>query len=275
MRQGERPDGKELLPAFPYTSFTKIVDRDLRDSVGLPANARAQSRANQEHQMRFPFGWRFLVTFWKWFFFTPGPFTKLPGLLESPTAGAYLVQALGHCGECHTPRQFPRRAEDEPLPRGGKGPDGKDVANLTPSGLKKWSDKELEDILTTGIDRKATSSQRRWAKWSAIPPASSRRGLEGADRLPAHPCAGSRRKIGHFRSRTGRRAKAGGTRAFSILSSCSSFRRGRAADQSDEEVPEPAVEAHVSVPADVVSVEEKGSSIHCCPAGLPGAQNGK
>jgi len=112
----------------------------------------AKPRANQEHQMRFPFGWRFLVTFWKWFFFTPGPFTNLPGLSDVANRGAYLVQALGHCGECHTPRNFLGGPRTSRFPRRGKGPDGKDVANLTPSGLKKWSDKELEDILTTGIE---------------------------------------------------------------------------------------------------------------------------
>jgi len=152
IRQGERPDGKNYFPAFPYTSFTKIVDRDLRDLWAYLRTLAPSPRANQEHQMRFPFGWRFLVTFWKWFFFTPGPFTKLPGLSDIADRGAYLVQALGHCGECHTPRNFLGGPKTSRFLAGGKGPDGKDVANLTPSGLKKWSDKELEDILTTGIE---------------------------------------------------------------------------------------------------------------------------
>jgi len=152
MRQGERPDGKNYFPAFPYTSFTRIVDRDLRDLWAYLRTLAPSPRANQEHQMRFPFGWRFLVTFWKWFFFTPGPFTKLPGLSDIADRGAYLVQALGHCGECHTPRNFLGGPKTSRFLAGGKGPDGKDVANLTPPGLKKWSDKELEDILTTGID---------------------------------------------------------------------------------------------------------------------------
>ena len=152
MREGDRPDGKNYFPAFPYTSFTKTVDRDLRDLWAYLRTLAPSPRANQEHQMRFPFGWRFLVTFWKWFFFTPGPFTKLPGLSDIADRGAYLVQALGHCGECHTPRNFLGGPKTSRFLAGGKGPDGKDVANLTPSGLKKWSDKELEDILTTGID---------------------------------------------------------------------------------------------------------------------------
>jgi mono/diheme cytochrome c family protein len=152
MRQGDRPDGKNYFPAFPYTSFTKIVDRDLRDLWAYLRTLAPSPRASQEHQMRFPFGWRFLVTFWKWFFFTPGPFTNLPGLSDIANRGAYLVQALGHCGECHTPRNFLGGPKTSRFLAGGKGPDGKDVANLTPTRLKKWSDKELQDILTTGID---------------------------------------------------------------------------------------------------------------------------
>jgi mono/diheme cytochrome c family protein len=152
IRLGERPDGKNYFPAFPYPSFTKIVDRDLRDLWAYLRTLAPSPRANQEHEMRFPFGWRFLVTFWKWFFFTPGPFANLPGLTDIANRGAYLVQALGHCGECHTPRNFLGGPKTSRFLAGGKGPDSKDVANLTPTLLKKWSDKELEDLLTTGID---------------------------------------------------------------------------------------------------------------------------
>jgi len=151
MREGDRPDGKNYFPAFPYPSFTKIVDRDLRDLWAFLRTLPPSARANQEHQLRFPFGWRFLVTFWKWFFFTPGAFTNLPGLSDIANRGAYLVQALGHCSECHTPRNFLGGPKTSRFLGGGKGPDGKDVANLTPTGLKKQSDRELADFLTTGL----------------------------------------------------------------------------------------------------------------------------
>jgi mono/diheme cytochrome c family protein len=66
--------------------------------------------------------------------------------------GAYLVNALGHCGECHTPRTFmggPKR--ERYLAGTDKGPEGKGVANITPARLKKWSDAELRDFLQTGM----------------------------------------------------------------------------------------------------------------------------
>jgi len=152
MREGDRPDGKNYFPAFPYPSFTKIVDRDLRDLWAFLRTLPPNARASQEHDLGFFYRWRFLVTFWKWFFFAPGPFTALPGLSDIANRGAYLVQAIGHCSECHTPRNFFGGPNKSRFLAGGKGPDGKDVANLTPTRLKKWSDKDLQDLLTTGID---------------------------------------------------------------------------------------------------------------------------
>jgi len=152
MREGDRPDGKNYFPAFPYPSFTKIVDRDLRDLWAFLRALPPSARASQEHDLGFFYRWRFLVTFWKWFFFTPGPFTALPELSDVANRGAYLVQALGHCSECHTPRNFFGGPKKSRFLAGGKGPDGKDVANLTPTRLKKWSDKDLQDLLTTGLD---------------------------------------------------------------------------------------------------------------------------
>jgi mono/diheme cytochrome c family protein len=152
MRHGERPDGANYFPAFPYPSFTHITDTDLHDLWAYLRSLPPSSRASQPHDLRFPFGWRFLVTFWKWLFFTPGPFTGAPGVSEVINRGAYLVQALGHCGECHTPRNFlggPKRGR---FLAGGKGPEDKDVPNLTPAKLKKkWGDKDLADFLSSGI----------------------------------------------------------------------------------------------------------------------------
>jgi mono/diheme cytochrome c family protein len=151
MREGVRPDGANYFPAFPYPSFSKIYDADLRDLWAYLRTLPPNARANQEHDLWFFFGWRVLVTFWKWFFFTPGPFVDIPGLSNIANRGAYLVQALGHCGECHTPRNFLGGPKASRYLAGGKGPEGKAIANLTPTGLKKWSDRDLADFLTTGF----------------------------------------------------------------------------------------------------------------------------
>ena len=151
LRHGDRPDGSNFFPAFPYPSFTKITDGDMRDLWAYLRTLPASAKPSKDHDLWFFFGWRWLVTFWKWFYFTPGPFTDIPGASATVNRGAYLVQALGHCGECHTPRNFLGGPKSDRYLAGGKGPDGKNVPNLTPTELKKQSDKELKDILTTGL----------------------------------------------------------------------------------------------------------------------------
>ena len=151
MRHGRRPDSANYFPAFPYPSFTNITDSDLRDLWAYLRTLPASSQSSRKHDLWFVFGWRFLVTVWKWFFFTPGPFASAPGASEIVNRGAYLVRALGHCGECHTPRNFLGASRKDRFLAGGKGPEGKDVPNLTPTGLKKWDDRELADFLTTGL----------------------------------------------------------------------------------------------------------------------------
>jgi len=151
LRLGERPDGSNLFPAFPYPSFTKITDSDARDLWAYLKTLPPSATPSREHDLWFFFGWRWLVSIWKWLYFTPGAFTDNPGVSAFVNRGAYLVQALGHCGECHTPRNFLGGPRSDRYLAGGKGPDGKGVANLTPTNLKKQSDKEIKDFLVTGL----------------------------------------------------------------------------------------------------------------------------
>jgi mono/diheme cytochrome c family protein len=151
MREGRRPDGAHYFPAFPYPSFTKIADGDLRDLWAYLRMVPPSAQPSQAHELRFPFGWRFLIAVWKWLFFTPGPMSADPKLTLVQARGAYLVNALGHCGECHTPRNFLGGAKKDRLLAGTNASEGvKSTANLTPAALKKWSDDELKEYLTTG-----------------------------------------------------------------------------------------------------------------------------
>jgi mono/diheme cytochrome c family protein len=151
MREGRRPDGAHYYPAFPYPSFTGIVDQDLRDLWAYLRSLPPSNRANQPHDLRFPFGWRWLNWGWKLLFFSPGPFVPDPAGDAVVNRGAYLTNALGHCGECHTPRNFlggPRR--DRHL-AGASLDEGADAPNLTPTRLKHATDAELKNFLTTGL----------------------------------------------------------------------------------------------------------------------------
>jgi len=114
LREGVRPDGANYFPVFPYPSFTGITDSDALAIKAYLFSLPPVHRENLTHDVRFPFSWRFLQTGWKLLFFTPGPFQPAPDRSVSYNRGAYRVTALAHCGECHTPRNFPRRCAIRP-----------------------------------------------------------------------------------------------------------------------------------------------------------------
>jgi mono/diheme cytochrome c family protein len=150
IRLGERPDGAHYYPAFPYPSFTGMTDGDIADLWAYLRTLPPSSRQNRPHDLQFPFHWRFLVTFWKWLFFTAGPIASDPRALQPVTRGAYLVRALGHCSECHTPRNFLGGPKKSRYLAGAKLPDGRSP-NLTPTRLKRWDDRQLAEFLRTGV----------------------------------------------------------------------------------------------------------------------------
>ena len=102
MRFGVAPDGSHYFPVFPYTSYTRMTDDDLRGLWVYIRSLPPVGQKNKPHQVKPPFGWRFLVAFWKWLYFTLGPFRPDPARSAAWNRGAYLVDVLGHCGECHT-----------------------------------------------------------------------------------------------------------------------------------------------------------------------------
>jgi mono/diheme cytochrome c family protein len=155
MRHGERPDGANLFPVFPYTSFTKISERDLKDLWAYLRSVPASPTANKPHDVRFPFGVRAGLTVWKWLNFSPGEFRADAGRSAEVNRGAYLVEALAHCGECHTPRNLMGGLETAKAFAGtADGPEGERVPNITPhpeTGTGKWSAGDLADLLTQGM----------------------------------------------------------------------------------------------------------------------------
>jgi len=149
MRLGLRPDGAHYFPAFPYKSFTKIADADLTDLYAYLRSLPPSSQLNKPHALRFPFNLRSLLWGWKRLYFAPGPSVPDPSRSPALNRGAYLVDALGHCGECHTPRNFLGGPKKDRYLAGGRLTDGR-TPNLTPTRLKRWNDKQLADFLRTG-----------------------------------------------------------------------------------------------------------------------------
>jgi mono/diheme cytochrome c family protein len=154
LRQGVRPDGAYYFPVFPYTSFTNISDADALAIKAYLFSLAPVRQANRVHDVPFPFSWRFLQLGWRTLYFTKGPFRADPTHDATYNRGAYLVTALAHCGECHTPRSMFGAVKSSMALAGTRdGPDGQLVPNITPdpaTGIGKWDSDDLVEVLKTG-----------------------------------------------------------------------------------------------------------------------------
>jgi mono/diheme cytochrome c family protein len=154
LREGVRPDGANYFPAFPYPSFTRITDSDALAIKTYLFSLSPVHRQNRPHDVSFPFSWRFLQTAWKLLFFTKGPFQPSPERSAIYNRGAYIVTALAHCGECHTPRNLLGAVRPSMQLAGTReGPDGQLVPNITPdpaTGVGKWEREDIIELLRTG-----------------------------------------------------------------------------------------------------------------------------
>jgi len=154
MREGRAPDGTIYYPSFPYPSYTGMSDADLRDLWAYLRTVPAVAEASPRHALEFPFNLRFLVRFWRWLYFTPGSMSPDASQSGAWNRGAYLVRALGHCGECHTPRNLLGgldRARE--LAGNRNGPEGKRVSNITPhrkKGIGAWTAADIVALLRDG-----------------------------------------------------------------------------------------------------------------------------
>lgn len=155
LREGIAPDGSHYFPVFPYTSFTGMSDRDVRDLKAYIDSRPAVRQANRPHDVSPPFGWRFLMAPWKWLFFESERFAPDPQRSESWNRGAYLATALAHCGECHTPRNALGALDTSLWYAGTKdGPEGELAPNITPhgaTGIGRWSEGDLVYLLKSGF----------------------------------------------------------------------------------------------------------------------------
>jgi len=154
LRDGEG-SGTVLYPAFPYPSYTGMTDADLHDLWAYLRTVPPVAEPSRNHDLNFPYNIRLLTWPWRWLFFKEGgePIDKSrPAIWQR---GAYLVRSLGHCGECHTPRNF-LGGVDNSRELGGNpdGPEGKHVPNITPDpkkGIGDWSVDDIAAYLESGI----------------------------------------------------------------------------------------------------------------------------
>jgi mono/diheme cytochrome c family protein len=155
LRQGRARDGGHLFPVFPYPSYTLMTDADMVDLKAYIFSLPAVARENRPHEVTPPFGWRALIAGWKALFFSPGAFRPDATRDNQWNRGAYLATALGHCGECHTPRNaLGAPVAGKTLAGTTEGPDGGLVPNITPdkaTGIGGWSEDDIDTLLTLGM----------------------------------------------------------------------------------------------------------------------------
>ena len=150
MTRGVSPNGQHYFPAFPYTSYAKA---ELGDVVSLHAylmTLPASAEPSKPHEVGFPFNIRRSLGGWK-FLFYKDDWVLSEGLTEAEERGRYLVEALGHCGECHTPRNPLGGLNLGSWLGGAANPAGKGrIPNITPAVLD-WSEPDIAEYLKSGF----------------------------------------------------------------------------------------------------------------------------
>ena len=151
VRKGTSPAGAHYFPSFPYGSYVHATDNDIRDLFAYIKTLPSLSGRPRPHDVSFPFNIRRLVGGWKFLFVDGKPLTSDPKQSATWNRGAYLVNGLGHCAECHSPRNFLGGIVSSQRFAGGPNPEGEGwVPNITQKGLKDWSEKEIAWFLKTG-----------------------------------------------------------------------------------------------------------------------------
>ena len=155
MRQGIHRDGRHLYPAFPYTAFAKTTDRDLEDLYAYLMSQPPVRAMAPATRLAFPFGWRPLLSFWNALFLRDTVIATDATQSAEWNRGRYLVEGLGHCGACHSPRNTLGAEKSGAHAFTGGFADGWEVPALTSVSHAPipWSEAELFDYLKTGSSR--------------------------------------------------------------------------------------------------------------------------
>jgi mono/diheme cytochrome c family protein len=146
---GVTPEGAHEYPAMPFTAYAHMDPQDLVNLKAFMDTLPASAQENPDHQLGFPFNIRLSLGGWK-FLFGTSDWVMNGDLTPEQQRGRYIVEALAHCGECHTPRNALGGLETSKWLGGAAMPDGKGkVPNITPGKLT-WSKEDIFTYLTTG-----------------------------------------------------------------------------------------------------------------------------
>jgi nicotinate dehydrogenase subunit B len=154
MREGIHRDGKHLYPAFPYNHFAKTTDADLQALYAYLMAQPAVKSVAPETKLAFPFNLRPLMAGWNALFHSGATFAPITAQSAAWNRGAYLVEGLGHCGACHSPRNALGAEKAEAYLAGGfaEGWEAPQLTSLSQAPIP-WSEDELFAYLRTGESR--------------------------------------------------------------------------------------------------------------------------
>lgn len=152
--RGVSPDGRHYYPAFPYPSYARSKLQDVVDLKAYLDTLPADARANEPHQLVFPFSIRRGIGLWKRLYLDRKPVLSFDKVDTELLRGQYLVEGPGHCGECHTPRNFMGGPNLSRWLAGAPNLDGDGkIPNITPdtSGIAEWDEADIIEYLTSGF----------------------------------------------------------------------------------------------------------------------------
>jgi mono/diheme cytochrome c family protein len=152
VQRGIRKDGARLYPAMPYTSYTFMSDSDVLAIKAYLVSLPIAQAQNRRDTLRFPFNQRWTMIVWSWTFNPDSRFAPNSAKSAEWNRGAYIAEALAHCGECHTPRNF-AFALDNRRKFGGAVAAGwraYDITSDRGKGIGSWSDEEVFAYLAKG-----------------------------------------------------------------------------------------------------------------------------
>jgi len=167
MQKGISPQGEHYFPSFPYTAYTKMHREDVLALKAYLFSLQPVKKANREHDLAFYVTLVPSARIWQSTYFKPGEFTDIPAKSAEWNRGAYLVEAMGHCTECHTPRKALGVLDQDRAFAGVQKMTGVGaVPNITPdrkTGIGRWSVDDLVYYFETGTTLSGDSSGGKMA----------------------------------------------------------------------------------------------------------------
>ncbi|MCA1454199.1 cytochrome c [Bradyrhizobium sp. BRP22] len=148
---GLSPSGSHYYPVFPYASYTHMEPQNVADLMAYLRTLPAVKGRPPAHELASLFSVRRFVGFWKILYFRPGPLEPDPARDEKWNRGRYLVEAIGHCAECHSSRDMFGGIKTKTRYAGGQDPEGAGYyPNITPERIGHWSEQDLIEMLRSG-----------------------------------------------------------------------------------------------------------------------------